>query len=256
MTAYGMTGTIGYYRGPVGVKKLLADLAVARREKLKLIVTMGDVNPSLYADARGEIDMARVREELAPFVEIADQIKPFVVDGTIWGIRFMDEPHDPRGLPRGVTINAQRLGDVMALLKEVFGKVRVGSTSPARYMVNVPNADWCSGQYCHDTARRRALDPVTSISEDAALAARKGMSYVASLNACSNSVDNRTFFEVYLALAKLPDVDFMTSWQWPQGHHPQPSFERRLNDPGVQDLVRSIPQACRRTTPPPATRSD
>ncbi len=40
MKSYGMTGTVGYYRGPAGAQKLLADLEswrVARKLKLSLV---------------------------------------------------------------------------------------------------------------------------------------------------------------------------------------------------------------------------
>ncbi len=197
MKAMGMTGTVGYYRGAGGVRKLLADLETARRDRIKLIVTMGEVKPSAYADERGRIDMAKVKAELAPFVAVSGQLKPFVEDGTIWGIRFMDEPHDPSGLPRGIAIDTADLGVVMAYIKESFDNVRAGSTSPARYMANVPNADWCFGQYCHHTAGRRGIKPVPYIQEDAALAKKKGMDYVASLNASTNPVGNSEFFKVF-----------------------------------------------------------
>lgn len=246
MGSKGMTGTVAYYRGPGGARRIWRDLAAARRKRTKVILTLGSVNPSVYADARGHIDMAKVRREIGPFAAVAGRLKPYIADGTVWGIRFMDEPHDPSGLPRGVTVNPKELGEVMAYLKKTFGKVRVGATSPARYMVKVPNADFAFGQYNHDNTGRRFPDGVAYIRRDAALAAKHGMSYVASINANRNSVDNRTFFKLYLDLAKLKDVHFMTSWQWPQGRHPRPSFEKRLNDPRVQDLVRALPQACRR----------
>ncbi len=204
---------------------------------------MGELRPSAYADSQGRINMEAVEKELSPFVAIAEQLKPFIADGTIWGIRFMDEPHDPAGLPRGVAIDTGDLGKVMAYLKKVFGQVRAGSTAPARYMVNVPGADWCFGQYCHSTMGRRGIKPLEFIQEDAALAKKKGMYYVASLNASTNPVDNRTFFETYLAFASLPDVDFITSWQWPQGRYPN-SFETRISDPSVKTLVEEIPRKC------------
>ncbi len=245
MKSYGMTGTITYYRGDGGVKKLFSDLAEARRCRIKLIITLGDVRPSTYADQQGKIDMAKVREELSPFVKISGQLRSYIEDGTIWAIRFMDEPHDPSGLPQGISINTEDLGAVMLYLKQSFGSVRVGSTAPARYMVNVSNADWCFGQYCHRTAGRRGIDPVQFIKEDAALAKKMGMSYVASLNASTNPVDNKTFFETYLAFASIPDVDFLTSWQWQQGRYPS-SFEKRITDPSVRSLVTRITQACMR----------
>lgn len=245
MKSYGMTGTFGYYRGTAGARKLLVDLETARRFKIRMIVTMGDVKPSVYADSQGRINMEIVKMELAPFVAIAEQLKPFIEDGTIWGIRFMDEPHDPSGLPRGTVINAQDLGNVMAYLKKVFGKVRVGSTAPASYMVNVPDADWCFGQYCHSTMGRHGIKPVAYIEQDASLAKTKGMCYVASLNASTNPVDNKTLFEVYLAFAGLPDVDFLTSWQWPREKY-HGSFEQRISDPSVKTLVEEIPRKCER----------
>jgi len=243
MKMLGMTGTFGYYRGARGVRQLLADLETARSSGIKLVVTLGDVRPSAYADQRGNIDMTKVKNELNPFVVAAEQLTPFIESGTMWGIRFMDEPHDPNGLPRGVTIDKGDLGIVMAYLKQALGKVRVGSTSPARYMVDVPNADWCFGQYCHRTAGRRGIEPIPYIREDAALAKRNGMSYIASLNASTNPVGNKDFFEVFKALAALPEVDFLTSWQWPQGDYPN-SFEKRLADPAVKDLVEEVPRAC------------
>lgn len=198
MKANGMTGTFAYYRGAEGAQKLLADLKIARRDRIKIIVTMGEVKPSAYADERGKIDIAKVKNELAPFVAVSQQLKPFIEDGTIWGIRFMDEPHDPSGLPRGITINVQDLGIVMDYIKKSFHNVRVGSTSPARYMVNVPNADWCFGQYCHHTIGRRGIKPIPYIQEDAALVKKKGMYYVASLNASTNPVGNTEFFKVFI----------------------------------------------------------
>ncbi|NLO74071.1 MAG: phosphodiester glycosidase family protein, partial [candidate division WS1 bacterium] len=131
---------------------------------------------------------------------------------------------------------------VMALLHTTFAGARVGSTSPASYMVQVPHAGWCTGGYHHDLLRRRGLDPLEHLRQDSALAVQHGLRYVANLNACTNPLDNRTFFEVYLALARLPDVHFLTSWQWEQGRYPQPSFEQRLRDPQVQDLVRALPR--------------
>lgn len=245
MSAHGMTGTFGYYRGATGVQRLLADLPLARRDKLKLLLTLGDVRPATYADEHGNLDLAKVHQELDPFLALAEQLAPFFADGTIWGIRFLDEPHDPGSLPRGVAVNPEHLGQVLALLKQTFGEVLVGSTAPARYMVNVPHADWCFGGY-----PLRDPDPLAVIREDAALAAQHGLHYVASVNACTNPANNRTFFESYLALASLPAVEFLTSWQWPQGRYPQPSFEKRLADATVQDLVQAIPRACQRPASP------
>lgn len=80
------------------------------------------------------------------------------------------------------------------------------------------------------------------------LAHEHGLLFVASINANTNPIDNVTFFRTYRRMCAIPAVDFVTSWQWPPGHHPRPSFEARFTDPdpAVRAEIALIPDACRR----------
>jgi hypothetical protein len=237
LTYKGMSGTVKYYRGVGGANALLRDLAFAESCGVKLILTLGNTSPLAYLDENGHINMSKVHEELDPFFDIAEDVQPYIDNGTVWGIRFMDEPHDPPGVDK---VNETELGEVYALIKSYFKNVSVGSTAPAWYMVNVPNSDYAFGQYNHDNANKT---PEEFFDEEIRLAHGHGLLYVASLNSNMNSVDNRTFFTTYITMCKM-DTDFVTSWMWPQGRYPQPSFEKRFNDPEVQDLIPDVVYYC------------
>ena len=244
LTYKGMTGHVKYYCGVKGAQQLLNDLQIAQDHTVTLILTLGRVDPETYLDSNRNIDMNPVLEELTPFFGLADSIQPFIDDGTVWGIRFMDEPHDPKGYPHDFQVDTQQLGEVFSLIKSHFKNVRVGSTSPAFYMIDVPHADFACGQYNH--AHPLSNDPVQFFREEAALAHQHGLDYVASLNANTNTVGNYEFFHTYSQMCSIEHVGFVTSWQWPQGHHPYPSFESRLNDPSprVQAQIAQIPDSC------------
>jgi hypothetical protein len=241
LTLYGMKGTVKYYRGKRGAKALIRDLSIAERKGIKLIITLGTVRPSEYIDRNGRIDFSKVRKELNPFLSRAAEIQPYIDKGVIWGVRFMDEPHDPAGMPKGVKVNEKDLGKVFKMIKKHFRGVKTGSTAPAWYMVNVPNADFAFGQYNHSNRKVSLTD---FFLKEARLAHSKGLLYVASINSNMNSIDNKTFFRDYIKLCRIKEVDFITSWQWPQGNYPYPSFERRINDKNVRNLVKEIPEAC------------
>jgi len=244
----GMTGVVKAYRGERGAETLLIDLAFARDHGVRLIITLGSVAPLTYIDSDGHLDLDAVREELQPFFAIAAVVSPFIEDGTIWGIRFIDEPHDPAGLPRGSEVDPQELGGAFALILERFGDVRVGSTAPPAYMARVPGAGFASGQVVHAKIPL-AYGSVIDFHEDqSALAESSGLDYVASINANTNAIDNETFFRDYRRMCEIEAVDFATSWMWPQGHHPEDSFETRFADPShsVRQEIAGIPDACER----------
>ncbi len=248
LTAKGMTGAVKYYRGDRGAGLLLTDLAFAKEHGVRLILTLGSVAPANYLDAQDHIDFAAVDAELSPFFELADQIRPYIDSGTIWGIRFMDEPHDPSGYPVEFDVDPIELGEVFARIREAFGDVRVGSTAPPWYMMGVPNAGLAFGQVVHQKLPPGFSNPINFHINQSELAHQNGLLYVASLNANTNTIDNVAFFETYRAMCAIPTVDFATCWQWPQGHHPLPSFEARFNDPdpAVQIEIQGIPEACQR----------
>ena len=248
LTYKGMTGAVKYYRGLRGAQQMITDLKVAQTNSIKLIVTLGSVDPQQYLDENRNIDMERVHAELDFFFDIQSEIQPFINNGTIWGIRFMDEPHDPSGFPHDFEIDPVQLGDVYSLIKSHFPHVRVGSTSPAVYMVKVPHADYAFGQYNHAHPPPSYNDPVQFFADDSRLAFNHGLDYVASINANTNTVDNYGFFESYKQICFIETVDFVTSWQWPQGHYLYPSFEARINDPDpeVQGIIAELPSACNR----------
>jgi len=248
LTYKGMTGTVKYYRGTRGAQQLLGDLHFAQTHNVALILTLGSVDPNTYLDDKRNIDMNRVHTELDVFFDMAVYIQPFIDNGTVWGIRFMDEPHDPKSCPHDFKVDAEQLGEVYALIKSHFKNVRVGSTSPAVYMIKVPHADYAFGQYNHTHHHPSCNDPMQFFKDDAVLAQKYGLDYVASLNANTNTVKNYEFFNTYKKMCSLENVDFITSWQWPQGHLPQPSFESRLNDPdpAIQAIIAEIPDSCKR----------
>jgi len=248
----GMTGAVKAYRGPRGAETLLADLVFARELGVRLIVTLGSVAPMTYLDSAGHLQMDRVREELEPFFVVAGQLAPFIADGTIWGIRFLDEPHDPAGLPRGFEVDPDELSAVFALIHDAFGDVLVGSTAPPTYMARAADAGFACGQVVHTKLPPGLADPVELHRQQSALAHDHGLLYVASVNANTNAIDNATFFRTYRAMCAIETVDFATAWQWPQGNHPLPSFEDRLRDPSpaVRAEIAAIPAACRRDMDP------
>ena len=97
----GISGVVAYYRGAGSVARPLSDLEKARKMKVKVILTLGSVNTRVYLDSSGHINMSKVYQELAPFFAASSKIQPYIDDGTVWGIRFMDEPHNPAGYPPG-----------------------------------------------------------------------------------------------------------------------------------------------------------
>ncbi len=86
-------------------------------------------------------------------------------------------------------------------------------------------------------------DPIDFHRQQSQLAHALGLMYLASLNANTNAIDNLTFFRTYREMCAIETVDFATSWQWPRGHHPLPSFEERWGDPSpaVQAAIAQIP---------------
>jgi len=248
LTDGGMTGAVKAYRGTRGAETLLADLPVASERGVRLILTLGGVSPGDYLDAEGSLDFEIVERELAPFLEIAEAIAPYIESGTVWGIRFLDEPHDPSGYPRSFEIDPIELGEAYARIREHFGGVRIGSTAPPAYMIRVPGAGVSFGQVVHAKLPPDVTDPVDFHRRESALAHEHGLAYVASLNANTNGVDDETFFRDYRRMCEIESVDFATSWQWPQGHHPCPSFGIRFAtaDPAVQTEIAAIPAACER----------
>jgi hypothetical protein len=248
LTDEGMTGTIKAYRGPRGAENLLTDLSYAREHGVRLIVTLGSVAPAVYLDTAGHLRMEIVRSELGPFFAVSDRIAPFVGDRTIWGVRFLDEPHDPADTARGFEVDPDELSAAFALIREALGDVLIGSTAPPAYMTRVAGAGFASGQVVHEKLPPGFADPVDFHRQQSALAHERGLQYVASLNANTSAADNETFFRSYRQMCAIETVDFATAWQWPQGHHPLPSFEARLRDPdpAVQAEIAGIPDACRR----------
>ena len=246
--ATGMTGVIKAYRGLRGAEVLLEDLAFARAQGVQLILTLGTVSPQAYLDDTGHLDLAAVRSELEPFFSIANEIAPYVEDGTVWGVRFIDEPHDPAGFPRGFEIDPVELGAAYALINEHFDGVRIGSTAPPVYMSRIPGAGFCSGQIVHAKLPEGFEDPADFHRDQSQRAHEFGLAYVASLNANTNAIGNATFFRDFRLLCAIESVDFVTSWQWPQGHHPEASFEMRWIDPNprVQSEIAGIAEACER----------
>ncbi len=195
LTAKGMTGAVKYYRGARGAELLLTDLAFAQEHGVRLILTLGSVTPANYLDTQDHIDLAAVEAELSPFFDLAGRIRPYIDAGTIWGIRFMDEPHDPTGYPAAFDIDPTELGEVFARIREVFGDVRVGSTAPPWYMIGVPNAGFAFGQVVHQKLPLGFSDPIDFHIDQSELAHQNGLLYVVSLNANTNTIDNVAFFE-------------------------------------------------------------
>ena len=248
LTDKGMTGAVKYYRGRRGADSLIDDLKFAQMQGVRLILTLGSVTPGDYLDDEDHINMEIVHRELDPFLEMADSVKPFIEDGTIWGIRFMDEPHDPTGYPREFDVDPEELGEVFGLIRSYFGDVRVASTAPPWYLIQVPNAGYAFGQCNNDKVPPGFDGPVDFHRDQSELAHKHGLLYVASLNANTNPAENVDFFRIYRQMCELKTVDFVTSWQWPQGRYPMPSFESRFSDsdPAVQAEITEIPTACGR----------
>jgi len=244
----GMTGAIAYYRGERGARQLLVDLAIAQQYGISLIATLGAVSPVDVLDDGGHINTAAVHRELDPFLAIAGATATYAEDGTLWGIRFLDEPHDPAGCPPDFEVDPSELANAYVVIHSAFPGVPIGSTAPPQYMARVPGAGLAFGQVVHGRLPPGYDDPVTFHREQSAQAHEQGLLYIASINANTNPIDNVTFFRTYRAMCAIPTVDFATAWQWPQGHHPQPSFEARLADPDpdVQIEIAGIPDACRR----------
>ena len=55
ITYKGMTGAAKYYRGESGAMQLHNDLALAKIEGFRLILTLGRVSPSLYLGSNGDV---------------------------------------------------------------------------------------------------------------------------------------------------------------------------------------------------------
>lgn len=64
LTYKGMTGAVKYYRGLRGAQQMITDLKVAQNNNIKLILTLGSVDPQQYLDENRNIDMERVHAEL------------------------------------------------------------------------------------------------------------------------------------------------------------------------------------------------
>jgi len=249
LTEAGMTGCVKHYRGSSGAAQLRGDLAFAEAAGVRLILTLGGTSAASYLDEQDAIDMQIVRRELEPFLDIAEDIRPYIESGTVWGIRFMDEPHDPGGFPASFDVDPGQLSDCYAILRGAFGDVAVGSTAPPEYMCRVPDAGLAFGQLVHSKLPDEFGNPLDFFRKQSELAHACGLRFVASINANTNAVDNRTFFQTYRGMCAIPTVDFATAWQWPQGNHTeQPSFELRFHDPdaAVQSEIAGVPEACRR----------
>lgn len=248
LTDGGMTGSVKHYRGDRGAAALVDDLVFAQALGVRLILTLGSTAPSDYINDEGRLSVDAVRRELDPFFALASELGPFIADGTIWGIRFIDEPHDPAGYSPSFEIDPGELGEALASIRSHLGDVRVGSTAPPAYMARVPNAGFASGQVIHAKLPSGYSDPVTFHRDQSASAHEHGLAYVASLNANTNAIDNETFFRDYRRMCEIETVDFATAWQWPQGHHPMPSFGSRFGDadPLVRDEISRIAAACER----------
>lgn len=244
----GMTGVVGYYRGERGAEQLLVDLAFAREHGISLIVTMGSVSPDDVLSGDGHIDMVAVHRELDPFLAVVGELSNYVEDRTLWGIRFLDEPHDPAGCPAGFEVEPSELAEAYALIQDALPGVPIGSTAPPQYMIRVPGAGLAFSQVVHHKLPPGYEDPIVFQRDQAALAHEHGLLFIASINANTNPIDNVTFFRTYRQMCAIPAVDFATAWQWPQGHHPQPSFEARFRDadPDVRAEIALIPEACQR----------
>jgi len=236
------------YRGQRGADLLLGDLPFARDQGVRLIVRLGGVSPADYLDEEACLVLDRVHLELAPFFALADEFRPLIVDGPVWGIRFLDEPHDPAGYPRGFAVDPLELGEAYALILKHLGPVRVASTAPPRYPAQVPGAGLAFGQCIHGQPFDAYEDATAFRREQSQLAHDHELLCIASLNANTNPVDNLTFFRSYRVMCALSAVDFVTAWQWPQGHHPEASFAAGLADPGpaVQAEVAALPAVCTR----------
>jgi hypothetical protein len=244
----GMTGAVKYYRGQRGADELIEDLRFARGCSVRLIATLGSVLPSDYLDDEDRIDMSAVHGELDRFFDLAEDVRSYIEDGTLWGIRFMDEPHDPKGYPRNVEVRPDELGEVLALIEAHFGEVRVGSTAPPGYMIDVPNADFACGQYNHANPPSGYEDAAAFHRDQSERAHEYGLDYVASINANTNPIGNAEFFQTYRNMCEIQTIDFATSWQWAQGQHEMPCFSARLGDldPAVQQEIAGIPASCQR----------
>jgi len=251
LTDAGMTGAVVAYRGTEGATRLLDDLRFAQERGVRLLLTLGPVRPGHYLDADGVIDQSIVRRELEPFFDVAQELRTYIEAGTVWGVRFMDEPHNPSGYAPPFRVDPQQLGDVFSLIRDGLGEVRVGSTAPPWYMIQVSGAGYASGQCVHGRLPAGFEDPIAFHRAQATLASDHGLAYVASLNANTNPADNLAFMASYLGICAIPEVDFVTSWQWSQGGYPEPCFAERLADPdpSVQAIIREIGAACAR---PPA----
>ena len=247
----GMTGVVATYRGEKGAEQLLVDLAFAQGHGISIITTLGSVSPGDYLDDDGHIDRDAVHRELDPFLAITNEASPYIEGGTLWGIRFLDEPHDPSEYPRDFEVNPDELAEAYAMIRASFPDVPIGSTAPPQYMRRVPGAGLAFSQVVHQKLPPGYDNPVSFLRDQASLAHEHGLFFVASINANTNLVDNATFFRTYREMCAILEVDFATSWQWPQAHHSQPSFEIRFTDrdPSVQAEIAGIPGACQRSEP-------
>lgn len=106
----GFSGVVAYYRGAGSIARLLSYLEKARKMKVKVILTLGSVNPRVYLDSSGHINMSKVYQELASFLAASSKVQLYIDDGTVWRIRFMDEPHNPAGYPSGFKVTETELG--------------------------------------------------------------------------------------------------------------------------------------------------
>lgn len=248
LTDSGMTGSIKHYRGVRGAAALVGDLALAEARDVRLILTLGGVAPAGYLNQEGHLTMDAVQRELDPFFALSSEIAPFIESGTIWGIRFIDEPHDPAGYAASFEIDPAELAEAFAVIRSHLGDVRVGSTAPPAYMARVSGAAFACGQVIHAKLPSGYTDPVTFHRDQSVLAHEHDLAYVASLNANTNAIDNETFFRDYRRMCEIETVDFATAWQWPQGNHSMPSFEARSGDPSpsVRAEIEGIPAACQR----------
>lgn len=135
-----------------------------------------------------------------------------------------------------------------ARIRDAFGDVRIGSTKPPGYVSRVPGTGFAAGQVVYTRLPPGYEGVIAFHREQPELAHAVGLDYVASINANSNEIDNLTFFRDDRRMCAIETVDFATSWQWPQGRHPQPSFEPRFRDgnPAVREEITGIPEACAR----------
>lgn len=192
---------------------LLADLAVARKAHLRVLVELVEgpedvTNPdSTFSLALWERSVDRYR---------AIDISPYIADGTIIGHFLFDEPRNPANWG-GVVVPYAEVDSAAAYSKSIWPAMRTGAGSSAVDMES--GAPYTALDFAFTQYRDRKGDLTTWVASQTAAAARSHVGVLLSINVLQGTIDDRPYPAARLkligtTLAAEPSACGLTMWKY------------------------------------------